>query len=128
MTEQHAIVGVWRVKTVGAPFAYHMFAFHADGTMQQSNPPLGNTETSDTAGLGVWKSVGKTVIKAHFEEFRLSYADTKTVTRGVVDFDITLRNNNITGTCEFRIFDPETDELLGGPHKATLTGQRVVLG
>jgi len=124
---QHPIIGVWRVKTKGAPFAYHMFVFHSDGTMHQTNPPLGNTETSDTAGVGVWAAKDKNKVTARFEEYRLAQTDGATVTRGAVDFTIQVKGDSLTGTSVFNVFDPDTDELLKGPLKATLTGSRVTL-
>jgi hypothetical protein len=33
-----AIVGAWLVKIPDAPFPLHMFVFHSDGTVVQSNP------------------------------------------------------------------------------------------
>ena len=48
------IVGTWLVKIPEAPFPYHMFVFHADGTMLQSNPDAGDPNTSDSNGAGVW--------------------------------------------------------------------------
>lgn len=111
---------------MGAPFPYHMFAFHSDGTMQQSNPPAGNTETSDTAGLGVWEARGQK-IKARFEEFRLDFK-TGEVTRGAIDFNITVNGDVLTGDCQFNIYSVEDGSHVGGPHHATLEGERVVLG
>ena len=127
MALPHSVIGVWRIKAKGAPFAYHMFVFHSDGTMHQTNPPLGNTETSDTAGLGVWAAKGKDAITARFEEYRLAQADGATVTRGAVDFAIRVKDDALTGTCVFNIFDPDTGELLKGPLRATLSGSRVTL-
>lgn len=120
-----SIVGAWRIKSVGAPFPYHVFAFHADGTMHQSNPPAGNTETSDTAGLGIWEAQGG-IIKARFEEFRL---DVKTgeVTRGVIDCTITLQKDKLSGDCEFNIYNIDDNVRVGGPHHAKLEGERVIL-
>jgi hypothetical protein len=121
----HSLIGTWRVKTVGAPTPYHMFAFHSDGTMQQSNPPAGNTQTSDTAGMGVWaEQKGK--LKARFEEFRMSFED-GAITRGVIDFDLKVSGDSLSGSCVFNIYDPESGEHVKGPLKATLAGQRVTL-
>jgi hypothetical protein len=125
MNKTESIVGTWRVKTVGAPFPYHMFAFHGDGTMHQTNPPAGNTETSDTAGLGVWEARGKK-IKARFEEFRLDFK-TGEVTRGVIDCTITVKGDELTGDCDFNIYNVADGSHVGGPHHATLEGERVVL-
>jgi hypothetical protein len=119
----HPIVGVWRVKTIGAPFPYHMFAFHSDGTMQQSNPPAGNTETSDTAGMGVWTE-REGAIKARFEEFRLDVKN-KTVTRGVIDFTITVTGDTLRGDSQFSVYSVDDNSLMKGPLAATLDGRRV---
>lgn len=125
MTQNNTIVGVWRVQTEGAPFKFHMFAFHNDGTMQQSNPPAGNTETSDSAGLGVWAADGATV-KARFEEYRVALKD-GAITRGTIDFTLYIKDNSLDGACNFNIYDAETGKHLRGPLAATVKGQRVSL-
>jgi hypothetical protein len=131
--QPHPIVGVWRVHVAGAPFAYHMFVFHADGTMQQSNPPAGNIQTSDTAGLGIWaeqpgsrSSSRDRTIQARFEEYRVDRAD-GAITRGVVDLTLQLAQNNLSGTARFNIYTAATDQHLAGPLEATLSGQKVTL-
>jgi len=123
MAKQQGIVGAWRVKTEGAPFAYHMFAFHSDGTMQQSNPPAGNTESSDSAGLGIWAEKDG-VVKARFEEYRVAFEDGE-VTRGVIDFTIHVEGDRLHGMCCFNIYDAKTDAHRKGPLAATLTGTRI---
>jgi hypothetical protein len=125
MTKQQGVVGAWRVKTEGAPFAYHMFAFHSDGTMQQSNPPAGNTETSDSAGLGVWAEKDG-VVKARFEEYRVAFEGGE-VTRGTIDFTIHVEGDRMHGMCCFNIYDPDGGKLLHGPLAATLAGTRISL-
>jgi hypothetical protein len=57
----HPVVGVWLVTAPDAPFARHVMTFHADGTMLQSNPPQGNKDSSDSAGMGVWVAEGPRV-------------------------------------------------------------------
>jgi hypothetical protein len=42
------IVGAWLVTIPHVPFPLHMFVFHADGTVEQSNPDAGDPNTSDT--------------------------------------------------------------------------------
>lgn len=126
MARPHPIIGAWRVKIAGAPFPYHMFAFHSDGTMQQSNPPAGNTQTSDTAGMGVWAERDG-VVKARFEEYRLGFSD-QTVTLGVIDFTITVHGDSLTGNCQFNIYRIQDGSRLKGPLTDTLEGQRVTLG
>ncbi|WP_347671847.1 hypothetical protein [Micromonospora sp. B11E3] len=118
------IVGVWRVRTEGAPVPYHMFAFHSDGTLHQSNPPLGNTITSDTAGLGVWQE-REGAVKARFEEYRLAYRD-HSMTRGVIELTLSVSHNSFTGTAEFNVYDVD-DKHLDGPLHATVEGRKVTL-
>ena len=123
--KQHPLVGAWRVKTAGAPFSYHMFVFHSDGTMHQSNPPAGNTDTSDTAGLGVWgEKDGKLV--ARFEEYRLDFKD-GSVTRGAIDFNLSIERDGLKGDWALTVYDAESDKYLRGPLEGGLTGQRVTL-
>ena len=52
-TASSTIVGTWFVKAPEAPFQYHMFVFHSDGTMQQANPDAGDPNSSDSNGMGV---------------------------------------------------------------------------
>ncbi|SCL25154.1 hypothetical protein GA0074694_4142 [Micromonospora inyonensis] len=118
------IVGVWRVRAEGAPFPYHMFAFHSDGILHQSNPPAGNTTTSDTAGLGVWEDRGGAV-KARLEEYRLACHD-HSITRGVIELTLSVSHNSFTGTAEFNVYDVD-DKHLDGPLYATVEGQKVTL-
>ncbi|HSX29054.1 MAG TPA: hypothetical protein VLE73_00680 [Candidatus Saccharimonadales bacterium] len=119
-----SIVGVWRVKTPDAPFTYHMFTFHSDGTLMQSNPPAGNTSTSDTAGMGIWRTGKDDTVQARFEEYRLGFTD-KTVTRGVVDFSLRLNGDTLSGSAMFTIYDAESGEQLRGPLTTVVTGSRV---
>jgi hypothetical protein len=47
-----SIVGTWLVKIPEAPFPWHPFIFHSDGTVQQSNPDAGDPNTSDSNLIG----------------------------------------------------------------------------
>jgi hypothetical protein len=49
-----AIVGTWIVSIPDAPFPIHLFVFHGDGTVVQSNPEAGDPNTSDSNLMGVW--------------------------------------------------------------------------
>src|ERR1019366_933527 len=55
--ETPPIIGTGLVKAPETPFPYHMFIFHSDGTMLQSNPDAGDPNTSDINGAGVWTRV-----------------------------------------------------------------------
>src|SRR5579862_5754851 len=52
------IVGTWIVKAPQAPFPLHLFVFHSDGTVEQSNPDAGDPGTSDSNAMGVWVTAG----------------------------------------------------------------------
>ncbi len=124
MARHRRVVGVWRVKTAGAPYPYHMFVFHSDGTMEQSNPPAGNKETSDTAGMGVWAEKDG-LIEGRFEEFRVDYK-TSRVTRGVVKFTLIVNQDTLSGNCKFDTYDIEDSKHLKGPLQAKISGERVI--
>src|ERR1700747_1588952 len=55
------IVGVGVVRAPEAPFPLHMFVFHPDGTVEQSNPDAGDPNTSDSNLMGVWAADGASV-------------------------------------------------------------------
>src|SRR5689334_19900577 len=80
---QNPIVGTWFVKIPEAPFPYHMFVFHSDGTMQQSNPDAGDPNTSDSNGMGVWTLEGDS-IKGKFVEVTADRATRQFVSRGEI--------------------------------------------
>ena len=79
------IVGTWFVKTAEAPFPYHMFVFHADGTMQQANPDAGDANTSDSNGMGAWVAEGDG-IKGKFVEITADRNTRQFVSRGEISF------------------------------------------
>jgi len=93
-----SIAGTWLVRIPEAPFPYHMFVFHSDGTMLQSNPDAGDPNTSDSNGMGVWLPDGGR-IKGKFVE--------------------------VTADRSTRQFDAE-GRRLRGPIAATLLGERVI--
>lgn len=52
------IVDAWIVKIPDAPFPLHMFVFHSDGTVEQSNPEVGDPNISDSNLMGAWRADG----------------------------------------------------------------------
>ena len=119
-----AVVGTWMVKTPEAPFPYHMFVFHADGTMQQSNPDAGDPNTSDSNGMGVWVRDGDG-IRGKFVEVTADRTTHQFVSRGEISFVIKVNGNTFRGTAGAIFYDTE-GRRLRGPLPATLEGQRVV--
>jgi hypothetical protein len=82
-----AVVGTWLVKISEAPFPYHMFVFHSDGTMQQSNPDAGDPNTSDSNGMGVWVAAADR-IGGKFVEVTADRTTRRFVSRGEISFSI----------------------------------------
>ena len=119
-----SIVGTWLVKTPEAPFPYHMFVFHSDGTMQQSNPDAGDPNTSDSSGMGVWAADADRV-KGKFVEVTADRTTRRFVSRGEISFLIKVNGDALSGTATAVFYDVE-GRRLRGPLAATLNGQRVV--
>ena len=118
------IVGTWFVKIPEAPFPYHMFVFHSDGTMQQGNPDAGDPNTSDSDGMGVWIPDGDG-IKGKFVEVTADRATRQFAGRGEISFSIKVNVNAFSGTASAIFYDAE-GRRLRAPLSATLEGQRVV--
>ena len=118
------IVGTWIVKAPEAPFPYHMFVFHADGTMLQSNPDAGDPNTSDSNGVGVWAPDGDKV-KGKFVEVTADRTTRQFVSRGEISFSIKVNGDAFSGTASAIFFDAKGARIRG-PVSATLEGQRVV--
>jgi hypothetical protein len=55
------IVATWVVKAPEAPFPLHLFVFHSDSTVQQSNPDAGDPNTSDSNAMGIWLPDGEEI-------------------------------------------------------------------
>jgi hypothetical protein len=119
-----AIVGTWFVKTPEAPFPYHMFVFHSDGTLQQANPDAGDPNTSDSNGMGVWALDGDR-IKGKFVEITADRTTRQFVSRGEISFLIQANGNAFSGTASAAFYDAAGRQLRG-PLAATLEGQRVM--
>lgn len=120
----HPVVGTWFVTTPEAPFRYHMFAFHSDGTMQQSNPDAGNAHTSDSSGLGVWTRDGDHVVRGKFVEVTADRETHQFVSRGEISFRIEVTGDRFSGPAT-ALFSDLDGKPLRAPIQATLTGQRI---
>ncbi len=122
-TDSPGIVGTWFVKTPEAPFQYHMFVFHPDGTMQQANPDAGDPNTSDSNGVGVWLPDGDR-IKGKFVEVTADRMTRQFVSRGEISFLIKVTGDHFIGTASANFYNA-SGQLLRGPLAATMEGQRV---
>jgi hypothetical protein len=119
------IVGAWLVKDDAAPFAYHMYVFNADGTMQQANPDAGNPRTSDSDGKGVWKLVDGRV-RGKFVEITADRATHKFIGIGEISFDLVVAGDSLAGTGSARFFDADRKPI-AGPFATKLSGSRVTV-
>ena len=100
------IVGAWFVKTPEAPFPFHMFVFHSDGTMQQANPEAGNSSTSDSNGMGVWIEDGKT-FRGKLVEITADQETRQFVSRGEISFSIKVNGGSLSGKATANFYDAE---------------------
>jgi hypothetical protein len=119
------VVGAWFVKAPDAPFAYHMFAFYADGNMEQANPDAGNPFTSDSDGKGIWvKEDGK--VKGKFVEVTADRTTHLFASRGEISFEFEVDGDTFEGTAVANFFD-EGGNHIRGPLPTPIEGTRVTL-
>lgn len=119
-----AIVGTWIVKIPEAPFPQHMFVFHSDGTVEQSNPDAGDANSSDSNLMGVWVRDGEG-FKGRIVEITADRATHKFLSRGEIPFALKVSGNTFQGTASADFFDADGRHVRG-PINATLDGQRVL--
>lgn len=118
-----AIVGAWVVKIPDAPFPLHMFVFHSDGTVEQSNPDSGDPNTSDSNLMGAWRSVGDDY-QGNLVEITADRATHKFASRGEISFELTVTGNAFDGTASATFFDP-SGRRIRGPVRVGMKGERV---
>jgi hypothetical protein len=123
-TDAKQIVGSWFVNAPDAPFPYHMFVFNSDGTMQQANPDAGDTNTSDSDGMGSWVKVGDKVV-GRFDEVTADRSTGQFVARGEISFTLDVdSDSHFSGTASAKFYDA-SGTLLRGPFGTPVTGTRV---
>ena len=118
------IVGAWVVRAPEAPFPLHVFVFHPDGTVEQSNPDAGDPKTSDSNLMGVWTPDGGAV-RGKLVEIAADRSTHRFVSRTEIAFSIRVAGDTFRGTAEARSYDA-AGQLLDGHVHATLEGERVV--
>jgi hypothetical protein len=90
------IVGAWVVKIPDAPFPLHLFVFHSDGTVEQSNPDAGDPTTSDSNLMGAWRIVGDEY-RGKVVEITADRTTHRFATRGEISFELKVQRLG-TGT------------------------------
>jgi hypothetical protein len=116
-------VGAWLVRIPDAPFPLHMFIFHADGTVEQSNPDAGDPNTSDSNLMGAWRRDADGY-KGKLVEVTADRVTHQFASRGEISFAVSIRDNSLTGTARATFFDP-SGHPVKGPVEVSMTGERV---
>jgi hypothetical protein len=118
------IVGAWVVKIPNAPFPLHMFVFHSDGTVEQSNPDAGDPDTSDSNLMGAWRAVGDEY-RGKVVEITADRSTRKFATRGEISFELKINGNAFDGTASATFFDA-SGRRITGPTQVRMEGERVL--
>jgi hypothetical protein len=124
MSHLPAIVGTWIVQAPAAPFPLHMFVFHSDGTVLQSNPDAGDPHDSDSNAMGVWVGDGDS-IRGKLIEITADRATHQFASRGEISFSLKVSGNEFRGMASANFYDA-SGQLLRGPVQTALEGRRVV--
>jgi hypothetical protein len=119
-----AIVGAWIVQAPEAPFPLHMFVFHSDGTVEQSNPDAGDPDTSDSNLMGVWLA-DRDEFKGKVIELTADRTTHRFVSRGEISFAVKVTGNVFSGTAQAVFYDVNGQQLRG-PLQTRLEGERVL--
>lgn len=122
-TGKASIVGAWYVDTVGAPFEPHGITFHADGTLDLTNPDAAEATNSSSAGMGAWQQTPKGSARGRFFEVNADKTTNQFTSILVVTFEFTVSGDTFTGPASASYFDGNRN-LIAGPFPATLRGQR----
>ena len=119
-----AIVGAWIVRIPEAPFPLHMFVFHSDGTVEQSNPDAGDPDTSDSNLMGAWRAEGDG-FKGKIIEMTADRTTHQLVSRGEIFFTLKVSGDALSGTARAVFYDVNGQQSRG-PLQAKLEGERVL--
>ena len=118
------VVGAWLVTIPEAPFPLHLFVFHADGTVEQSNPDAGDANSSDSNAMGAWRTAGAR-IEGKLIEVTADRATRQFRARGEIAFTARVSGNTLRGTAVATFYD-DRGTRIRGPVQATLSGERVL--
>jgi hypothetical protein len=118
------IVGAWTVNIPTAPFPLHMFVFHADGTVEQSNPDAGDPRTSDSNLMGAWRSEGDGY-RGKLVEITADRTTRRFASRGEISFALKVSGNTFDGTAS-AVFVDANGRRLSGPIQVKMAGERVL--
>jgi hypothetical protein len=111
------------VKIPDAPFPMHMFVFHSDGTVEQSNPDAGDPNASDSNLMGAWRAVGDEY-RGKLVEITADRTTRQFATRGEITFALKVSRDTFDGTASATFFDASGRQIRG-PIRVRMEGQRV---
>lgn len=123
-SDSAAIVGTWIVRAPDAPFPLHMFVFHSDGTVLQSNPDAGDPQTSDSNAVGAWIRAGD-AFRGKIIEITADRATHQFVSRGEISFSLKVDGNAFSGTANAVFYDIDGQQV-GARRQTKLDGERVL--
>jgi len=118
------VVGAWIVKIPDAPFPLHMFVFHSDGTVEQSNPDAGDPDTSDSNLMGAWRADGDGY-RGKVVEITADRTSRRFAARGEISFALKVSRDTFRGTASATFFDA-SGHRIRGPVQVKMEGERVV--
>ena len=118
------VVGAWVVKIPDAPFPMHMFVFHSDGTVEQSNPDAGDPNNSDSNLMGAWRADGGEY-KGKVVEITADRTTRQLAGRGEISFALKVSGNTFGGMASATMFDAQGRQVRG-PILVSLEGERVL--
>jgi hypothetical protein len=118
------IVGAWIVTIPDAPFPLHMFVFHSDGTVEQSNPDAGDPHTSDSNLMGAWRADGDGY-RGKVVEITADRASHHFAARGEISFALKVSGNTFGGMASATFFDAGGHRV-SGPVQVKMEGERVL--
>ena len=117
------IVGAWIVKIPDAPFPLHMFVFHSDGTVEQSNPDGGDPNTSDSNLMGACRTDGDGY-KGKLVEITADRTTRLFASEDEVSFALKVSGNTLGGTASATFFEA-SGRRVRRPIEVRMAGERV---
>ena len=117
-------MGAWIVSIPEAPFPLHMFVFHSDGTVEQSNPDAGDPNTSDSNLMGAWRADGDGY-RGKVVEITADRTSHRLAARGEIYFALKVNGNTFGGTASATFFDTG-GRRVRGPVQVKMEGERVL--
>ena len=101
----------------------HMFVFHSDGTVEQSNPDAGDPNASDSNLMGAWQAVGDEY-RGKLVEITADRTTRQFATRGEITFALKVSRDTFDGTASGTFFDASGRQIRG-PIRVRMEGERV---